>query len=302
MADTTILLVGPTGSGKSTQLGELAEIVSKQTSGQKHLRLYTADPGGYRSLKPHINLGLIQVVELKATNPWAYEWACDGMLPDPTGEHKKWILDAEANANVGGWAFEGLTSFGNGLMGNLAARAALGDNVGGEKVIIVPGNSSSSIGPKGADGITVGGNNRSHYGIVQGRLRELVYRTHRLPGIVIWTALDSAGEDKEGMQRVVGARVAGKALIDEVPAWFTYTLHMVVNVDDGERPRHRMYLMHHRDESTPGALALANTRQPLGLDQPLPPYVEPASVKRVFELIEGAEAEATEKLKASLGL
>jgi energy-coupling factor transporter ATP-binding protein EcfA2 len=299
MADTTILLVGPTGSGKSTQLGELAEYVSKQSLGQKHLRLYTADPGGYRSLKPHINLGLIKVVELKATNPWAYEWACDGRLPDPTGEDKKWIVDEAANSSVGGWAFEGLTSFGNGLMGNLAARAAVGDNVGGEKIITVKGDSAVQ---KGAEGIMVGGNNRSHYGIVQGRMRELVYRTHRLPGIVAWTALDSAGEDKEGAQRVVGARIAGKALIDEAPSWFTYTLHMVVNVEEGERPTHRMYLMHHKDESTPGALALANTRQPLNIAKPLPLYVQPASVKHVFELIENAEAEATAYLKEAMGL
>jgi energy-coupling factor transporter ATP-binding protein EcfA2 len=301
MADTTILLVGPTGSGKSSQLGELAECVSKQSLGQKHLRLYTADPGGYRSLKPHINLGLIQVVELKATNPWAYEWACDGMLPDPKGG-VKWIKDDAANASVGGWAFEGLTSFGNGLMGNLAARAALGDNVGGEKIITVTGNSSNTSGPKGADGITVGGNNRSHYGLTQGRMRDLVYRTHRLPGVVAWTALDSAGEDKEGMQRVVGARIAGKALIDEAPSWFTYTLHMVVDVQEGDRPTHRMYLMHHKDESTPGALALANCRQPLDIEVPLPTYIQPASITKLFELIEGAEAEATARLRDKLGL
>jgi hypothetical protein len=302
MADLTILLVGQTGSGKSTQLGQLAKHIFKQTLGQKKLRLYTADPGGYLSLKPLINLGLIEVVPLTTVNPWAYEWACDGLLPNPTDPNGKWIEIVDRNALIGGWAYEGLTSFSNGLMGNLAARAALGENIGGEKIITVNGNSAVARGQKGAEGIVVGGNNRSHYGLTQSRIRELVYRTHALPGIVCWTALDSAGEDKEGSQRIIGAKIAGKALVDEAPSWFTFTLHMVVDVQEGFDPVHRMYIKHHKDETTPGATALANTRQPLDLMTPLPNFIEPASITKLFELLQNAEEEATQKIREELGL
>jgi hypothetical protein len=302
MADLTILLVGQTGSGKSTQLGELAKHIYKQTFGQKKLRLYTADPGGYLSLRPLINLGLIEIVPLTSVNPWAFEWACDGLLPDPAKPKGKWIEIVDRNELIGGWAYEGLTSFSNGLMGNLSARAALGENLGGEKIVTVSGNSNQKNGPQGADGVSVGGNNRSHYGLTQGRIRDLVYRTHNLPGIVCWTALDSAGEDKEGAQRIVGAKIAGKALVDEAPSWFTFTLHMVVNVLEGADPVHRMYIKHHKDDSTPGATALANTRQPLDLITPLPNFVEPASISKLFELLQNAEAEATQKIKEELGL
>jgi hypothetical protein len=306
MADITILLVGQTGSGKTTQLGMLAEEVFLQSGGQKILRYYGADPGGHRSIKPYVNLGLVKPVNLMKTNPWAYEWACDGKMPDPTdpdGCKKKWVVDEEEDARTGAYAFESLTSFGAGLMGNMSARAAIGDNVGGEKIIVAHGNSAVQ---GGADGISAGGNNRSHYGLAQGRIRDMVYRTHRLPGIIAWTALDSTGEDKEGGQMIVGPKVAGKALIEEVPSWFTYTLHMVVEVPDGEKPRHKMYLMHHRDESAPGALALANIRQPLdAMDEDgdgLPQFIEPASIKELFRLLEDAETKATEKLRARLGL
>lgn len=293
-------MYGASGSAKTTQIGELAEYVYEQTNGQKKVRLYTADRGGYDSIKPHVNLGLVEVIELYHVNPWTLEWAVEGRVPD-TGE-KPWILDASRNAPIGAWAFEGLTSFANLMMSSLAKRAAAGENHGGEANVKIAGN-NAKVGETGADGITVGGSNKAHYAIVQGRIRDLCFRSMRLPGTVLWTALDQRGTDQEGMQTVLGPQVIGKALAEIVPQWFSLSFHLVSIPKDGNvPPEYKLFVAPHKDQTAPGAVALANSRQPMDVPESkkLPQSISPTSLKKALTLLQGAEDAATQALKARL--
>lgn len=300
MADRSILIYGSTGVGKTPQVGELAEYVYRQSNGRLKTRLYTADPGGHGSVKPHQNLGILEVVELYDQNPWSYEWAVEGRLPK-TGE-KAWAIDAERNAKIGAYAFEGFTSFAANMMGSLARRAAKGENYGGEANVKLIGN-SAAVGETGADGIVVGGSNKAHYNIVQNRLRDLAFRSMRLPGIVLWTALDQRGTDAEGMQSVLGPMLVGKAMAEIVPQWFNLSFHLVALPSDGVKPiEYKMFLRPHKDSTAPGAIALANCREPLDVPdaKKLPQSISPTSLKKVLELLQISEESATSVLKARL--
>ena len=70
MAGTKILLYGRTGSGKTAQLGELAEYVFVKTG--LPTILWTADKGGIKTIQPYIDLGLIKVVEIGSTDPFIF--------------------------------------------------------------------------------------------------------------------------------------------------------------------------------------------------------------------------------------
>lgn len=301
MAGKSILLYSASGGGKTTQIGELAEHVHTESNGQKKLRLYTADSGGYESIKPHINLGLIEVIELYHVNPWILEWAVEGRVPtQKAGE--AWATDQAKNDKIGAYAFEGLTSWASLMMGSLAKRAAKGENHGGEANVKISGN-APQVGETGADGITVGGSNKAHYAIVQNRIRDLVFRSMRLPGFVLWTALDQRGTDQEGMQTILGPQVVGKALAEIVPQWFSLSFHLVTIPKDGTAlPEYKMFVVPHRDTTAPGAVALANARQPLDVPEgkKLPQAISPSSLKEALKKLQGAEEAATDALKARL--
>ena len=55
----TILGYGRTNSGKTANLGKLAEHVMTTTG--KRTRLYTGDLGGTATIQPHIDLGIVDV-------------------------------------------------------------------------------------------------------------------------------------------------------------------------------------------------------------------------------------------------
>jgi hypothetical protein len=248
-----------------------------------------------------VNLDLIEVIELYHINPWILEWAVEGRVPDKD-DQKPWIFDANRNAPIGAWAFEGLTSFASLMMSSLAKRAAAGENHGGEANVKIVGN-SAKVGENGAEGITVGGSNKAHYAIVQGRIRDLCFRSMRLPGIVLWTALDQRGTDQEGMQTVLGPQVIGKALAEIVPQWFNLSFHLVSIPKEGNiPPEYKLFVAPHRDQTAPGAVALANSRQPLDvpLDKKLPQAISPTSLTKALTLLQGAEEAATAALKARL--
>lgn len=241
------------------------------------------------------------MLEVHAFNPWILEWAAEGKLP-PEKADEAWVLDAARNANVGAWAFEGLTSWAGMMMGSLAKRAAKGENHGGEANVKIAGD-APTVGETGAKGITVGGSNKAHYAIVQNRIRDLVFRSMRLPGIVLWTALDQRGTDMEGMQTILGPQVIGRALADIVPQWFSLSFHLVTIPKDGAAPpEYKMFLTPHKDTTAPGAVALANNRQPMDLptDKKVPQSISPSSLKKAFELLQGAEEVATDVLRARL--
>ena len=293
----SILLYGDSGDGKTALVGEMAEYVIK-TEG-KRTRLYSSDRGGSETIRPYIDdikfkgKPVIELVELGTGDPWMFlNKAVRGFTRGADG---KW--NAGVSEEIGLWAFEGMTSIADALMQNLAQKAAQGTNIGGG------GNVNFNISADG-ESIKVGGNNQSHYGVVQTRIVEEVWESQRLPGWLIWTAAAKRDDDPNAAGKVLGPAVAGKALTGEVPRWFVYTYRVAaVPGGPGQTERHILYLGDHQDVASGGAKGLGNTRVPL--DTPkgvVPASIEPASIVKAIEAIKGAYAPAVSAIKARMGI
>lgn len=286
----TVLLYGRTRSGKSTQIGELAEYVNK-TEG-KITRLYTADRGGSESIRPYVDLGIIELIEQGNTDPWIFlNKAVRGYIRDSSG---KWVPGI--NDNIGVWAFESLTAFADALMTSLAEKAAGGTNIGGQANIsfTVTGDNES---------VKIGGSNMAHYNVVQTRITEECWYSQRLPGsYIVWTASASKDDDPTASGKVLGPAVVGKALTSEVPRWFNLTFRIdALPAQQGKAERHILYLGNHVDVGAGNAVGLGNTRTPLDAKPLTTNTIEPASIVKALELINGGYQEALDVIKKRLG-
>ena len=287
MNKKTILIYGRTRSGKSSQLGELAEHVYK-TLGLKTI-VYTIDKGGYDVLIPYITLGVIQVVEQLATSPWIFmDKAVKGLVRDSNG---KW---ATPSGNIGMFAYEGLTPFADALMTDMAKKAAAGTNIGGG------GNVSFKDTSEG-ETLTIGGHNMAMYGICQSRMTDAVWESQKLNApYILWTASASKDDDLNAGGKVIGPAMVGKALTAEIPRWFNLTFRLdALPAQTGKPERHILYLGNNVDISAGNAVGLGNTRACMDA-APLPASIEPASVVQALQLIEKSQSEALEKIKSRL--
>lgn len=260
----------------------------------KITRLYTADKGGILSIAPHVEAGLIQVVEIGDTDPWIFlNAACGGKIRT---KDNKWALDSAANAKVGCYGFESMRSFAEALKGNMAEMAGRGTNIGG--------GSNINFAVQG-DGETlkVSGSNMAHYGVAQDRMTSEIWRSLKLPANrIVWTSSVSKDEDINAGGKVIGPDVIGKALTTEVPRWFDYTFRIDTIPANGVTPeKHVLYLGNHVDLGAGGAQALGNIRMPLDADKLTQTSIEPASIKKAFELIAQGQNSALNKLKQRLG-
>lgn len=290
MAKKTILLYGRTNAGKTAQVGELAEHVFK-TEG-KRTRLYTADRGGTDTVKPYIDLGLIDVISMGSTDPFIFlNKAVRGFVRDSNG---KWV--AGKNDEIGLFAFEGLRSFAESLMLNMAQKAAQNVNIGGGS------NISFSVAGDGEQ-LKVSGSNMAHFGVAQSRITEEVWASHALPSTyVLWTSSVSKDDDTNSAGKVLGPDVIGKALTAEVPRWFNYTFRIdVLPAQGATGERHILYLGTHVDVGAGGAAGLGNIRLPLDSPKMEKNAIEPASIVKALETIEGGSNNATEAIRKRLG-
>lgn len=284
----TILLYGVTGSGKTALIGEMAEWLYKTK--KLKTRLYTADLGGTETIRPHIELGLIDVQFMFGDNPWFW---IDNAVKGRKWDGTKWIEGIDPQ--IGMYAYEGLTAFSDSVMSWMRAAATRNVNIGG-------GGSISFTAGAGADAIKIGSNNMSHYMVAQGQVYEKSTLSQHLPGIVLWTAGDSRNED-EANGATVGPQTAGKAQTSEVPRWFKYTFRVTQEVTLGQLTKHVLYTDAHIEMAAKGAKAIANARIPLagqGID--IPARIEPASLVRVLELLEERQTSAKDDLRKRLGL
>lgn len=285
----TVLLYGRTRSGKTTQIGELAEYVFKTTG--KRTRLYTTDRGGYDPIRPYIDLGVIEVVEQGDSDPWVFlNKIVRGFIRDERG---KWV--AGKNDDIGLWAFESLTAHSDNLMNSLALKAADGLNVGGTA------NVNFNVSGDG-ETMKIGGNNMSHYNVVQTRITEEVWQSQKLQGqFVLWTASAAKDDDPNASGKVLGPAVCGKALTTEVPRWFHLTFRMdALPAAAGQQERHVLYLGNHVDAGAGNAVGLGNTRTPLDAPVIKESKIEPASIVKALTLIDGGYNEAVQKIKQRL--
>lgn len=277
----SVLLYGDSGDGKTTQIGVLAEWLMKEH--QLRTRLYNADGGGWPSIQPLVDAGLIEVIQChRRTKPWVWvDAASKGKVLAADGE--TWVLDEQRNALFGLYAFDGLTGFGEALMANMrdVNEPAVGGGLG---MIVKQGD------------LTWGTNTQAHYGLAQGALVDAVGHSQSLPGISLWTAMAKRAGDADTLATVLGPQMPGKALTSDSPRWFQYTFRINHLTEQG-KSMHRLYWDDYNDPTAPGAKCLGNSRLPLGitLDKN---YVEPANIAEAIRLIDEARAKvAGEKSK-----
>lgn len=283
----TGLLTGATGSGKSSQLALLAQSLYQKTG--LPLRIYHGDPGGYESLRPFITKGVIDLIDLFTVSPWKpYEQAVKGLVWDP--DTNGW---GEGSA-VSGWAFEGLSSWCSLMAIDIHNQAASGKNIGG----------SASLNVKMADGAILTQLSQANFGQIQSRIKKLCWESLNLQRgagegkVVIWTALDAEGEDEAGGQRVLGSKLIGKALTNEVAQWFNYTFHLE-RLPQAGKEVHRLYTKLATAETNMSVWATANERMPIWLDAngevcsiTTPDYIEPANIVKALQMVEDAHLAA----------
>lgn len=276
----TICLYGDSGSGKSTQAGELAKYVYKTK--KKKTVLNTADRGGYDSISALVRREIIIVNELGPDdNPWI------------------WIDNAakgSADPEVGCLVFDSGTSMAEAL---LSACAKSEFQIGQAKT-----QKFSVTQEKGKQNLTVSATNMPHYGIVQTFMLDAIWASswHIRKDIdVLWTFAVHRDEE-EDRTPILGPKLAGKALTAAIPKWFRYTFRLASIPSEGQEPVHRIYLSEYPELAGLGH-GFGNSRMPLGVD-PLPPYLEgrECSLPKVFDLMEVAQKQADDRLDEELGL
>ncbi len=283
----TILLFGPTGAGKTAQIGEVAEYYYK--SNKQITRLYSCDPGGWLTIAPYVELGIIELVPYFGDSPW--HWL-DAAVQGKKLVDGKWVPGIDKKIAI--YAFEGMTSISDKIMLWMAHASGKGVNIGGG------GAFNFTVG-EGADKLKIGSSNQAHYGVAQQQIYDKCAQSQQLPGVVLWTAGDKRGED-DANGGVVGPQLAGKALTGEVPRWFNLTFRVAAEANMGQATKHVLYTDAHMEMNAKMAKGISNARVPLSGDVVIPPVIEPASLVKVIELLNRRQISATDAIRKRLGL
>lgn len=285
-----ILLYGRTNSGKTAQIGKLAEHVLL-TTGLK-TRLYTSDLGGIRTIKPYVDLGVIEAVERGDTDIWLFvNAAVRGKVRGPNG---RWTEGD--NSKIGLYAFESFRSMAETMKEDMAQKSAKGINIGG------PASISFTTTGEG-ETLKVSSGNQGQYGMAQERITAEIWQSFRLAApYILWTSSVSKDEDATASGKILGPDVIGKALTAETPRWFDFTFRLdVLPARDSKPERHILYLGTHVDVNSGGAAGLGNIRLPLDATVLKETAIEPADIVKALNSIRGGYDEATEAIKRRLG-
>lgn len=275
----TLELIGDSGSGKTTQAGELAKYVYKTRS--KKSILHTSDRGGYDSIAPLVRKGIVEVDEL-------------GQTDDPCYWINQAVSGAKSKSDTGLEIFDSGTSMSDILLTYWAKSDFQIGQQRTQKFTINPGQSGQRM--------TVALNNEAHYGLVQQFMLDQIRTSTWLikKGIdVVWTFSLFRGEDQDRTP-ILGPKLAGKALTPFLPKEFRYTFRITSIPQEGAAPIHRLYLTEHPELAGLGH-SFGNARYPLG-GKPLPAYVEPASLPDALKLIQEGQQEADRQLEEELGV
>lgn len=284
------LAYGATGTTKTTQIGELAEYVFELTG--KRTRLVTADGGGYETIKPHVEAGMIDVwpVLNEAHAIEALDFACQGYWP--VEKDGKRVLSKDGLDAIAGYAFEGLTSFGDLILKHLRSTGA---KLSQEPNFVYKDGDS-----------TYYGSNMTYYGFVQDRLYDLVLKSHMLPvERVLWTALEGKGEEEGTRIPIFGPAIAGKKSIGKAPQWFGNSIHLEMLVTEGKEDANKqiqvtakpvMYLKPHADKISKLVFP-AKTRAPKEFAAQLPEFYDPPSLKKLYETLDSFKAKGAERVR-----
>lgn len=283
----TIQLIGLTGAGKTTQIGELAKYIKFKTG--KKSRLICIDRGGHVSID-HLIGEVIEPVYFKGCgfDPFVFaDRTAHGFIL----KGGKWV-DGKKD-EIGLWAFDSGTGIGE-EMGEAMKESQ---------------NTASPIGPKaynfaigeGEDTVNVGTIDKGHFGIVQQRITKAMWDSFNLPGhIVLWTAaLRRIDQDDETRAPLLGAELFGKALLGASPRWFNYTWVQVKEIPiGGGAAKFNLHLEGYLEKSMGMTPVVGNNRVPLDGAEgaPVPAVIEPASVVKALALLARRKLSAKESV------
>lgn len=222
----TMVVYGPTGTRKTTQIGEFAKYIYAKTG--KKTRLLSADGGGWGPIQNLVNAEIIEpwrVVE-EANPKVALIKASKGAWPDQLKNGirmSKFVtqpLTTEAKVtalkDVGAYAVEGWASIAQLLMGDLVAK--------GQKIsedIVGKFEESADFGSE-----SFGAPGRSHYGFVQNFILSMIRNFGGLPvERILYSSLEGKGEDSISKVLQYGPLISGKALTASIPTYVGDCLH-----------------------------------------------------------------------------
>jgi len=219
MLFNTMVLYGPTGSRKTSQIRELAKYVYEKTG--KKTRLLTMDGGGYGTAQDYISAGIIDVwrlVEEERPLPMLIE-ASKGRFPkDLQGGLRKSNSLAKDMGDVGAYAIEGWFS-----IANAAMRYLVGKGLKINEDVVSKFSERSDFG----EDISFGAPSRGHYGFVQNLILDLIRNFSGLSlERILYTSLEGKGEDKITKGLTYGPATAGGAITAAIPQYVGDCLHL----------------------------------------------------------------------------
>lgn len=204
---SSVLIYGESGSAKTTSAKFLAKYIYEKTG--KTTRLITADGGGTDPIQPEIDAGLIDVFNIsQLEEPIAtMRKLSRGQWPLQDGK-----LGAVDTSQIGAYVIEGLTSIGDLVIRDFRLK--------GTKLSQEPGFKFQEGGE------TFYGSNMTYYGFAQEFLQEIAGSFNTLDvDRILWTALESRGEDGDTRMLVYGPTIVGKKSLAKAPAWFGTCIH-----------------------------------------------------------------------------
>jgi len=261
---STALCYGATKSGKTREIGAMSLYIY-QTYG-KTTRLISADGGGWESVQDYVDAGIIEPINISdAATPLTLlhrlargDWEVEGKwLPR---DHKD-----QQFSNVGMYAIEGFYSICQLLMGDQIEK--------GRKIAEdVVGKFAEKDADTGEQ-FTFGNASRAHYGFVQQRLLQLIREFQGLCAVgvnqILFTSLESSGEDEFTNAKILGPASAGKALTQILPQRVGDLIHLEIvakpAAKEGQPPtqEYRAYFQPHIDSEIrrawPASLRLTPT-------------------------------------------
>jgi len=284
-----ILIYGDTGDGKTALVGELAEALFVVT-GKKTL-LFSADRGGWETIQPYVDLGVIDVIAPEGDIwVWTDHSAKGERLVGTKWTPIDWTKYALA-------VYESATSIADALMADMAIKASEGVNIGG-------GGAYSFVVGQGLYTSKIGSNNQTHYNVAQQQILSAMGHSQRLPVHLLWSASARRSQDDLTNLPVLGPQVIGKALTAEIPRWFVHCFRVMAEPQLAGVPKHALYIEDHKDPTAAGAKGLGNGRVPLrGEDAVKIPFkIEPASIVEALRVLTARQQAAVTDIKARLGL
>lgn len=306
----SIMLFGPTGSGKTVQFGELAldEFMNSggniddqgRAVGGLKSRLYTADGGGWSSIQHLVDLGIVDIVDMRPFSDKTVWEAWDRATKGCRYLGNKWSDPDIAGISMVG--YEGATTVGDLFLKDMREGNAKGDRVikgRGQDVAIRQGE------------FTYMPTNETMYGYAQSRLLDLIVQSQSIAGsynYAFWSALAYRANDQDDNSLILGPQAAGKKLASEIPAKVTYTFRLqdlpADPMFDRPKPEHRLYLDAYKDDQSPGVTkVVGNSRIPLEVMEQVMPkggYIAPASLPEALRLVHSAGEEARKLVVAKI--